>query len=102
VSNVSLDRYRHVLSNPLLYRYSDQRKSSLIGSRKDDDMEAMHLTTHLSIQQAMADSVAFSARPGAPILPLRDERRAPIGVLRSALRPGRRPADRRRLATAAC
>jgi hypothetical protein len=65
-------------------------------------METMHLTTHLSIQQAMADTVAFSARPGAPVLPLRDERRAPIQVVRSALRRWRRPADRRRLAPAAC
>ena len=65
-------------------------------------METMHLTTHLSIQQAMADTVAFSARPGAPILPLRDEHRTPIRVLRSALRTLRRPTDRRRLSPAAC
>jgi hypothetical protein len=65
-------------------------------------MEAMHLTTHLSIQQAMADSLAFSARPGAPVLPLRDERRAPIAVMRAKVRTWRRPVGRRRLSPAAC
>jgi hypothetical protein len=102
VSNVSLDRYRHRLAAGVLYRYSDRRNSSPIGERKDDDMEAMHLTTHLSIQQAMADTVAFSARPGAPVLPLRDERRTPVRGLLTSLRSWRRPADRRRLAPAAC
>ena len=65
-------------------------------------METMHLTTHLAIRQAMADTVAFSARPGAPVLPLDGERRAPIRALRSTLRSWRHPADRRRLAPATC
>ena len=65
-------------------------------------METMQLTTHLSIQQAMGDTVAFSARPGAPVLPLRDERPAPLRAVLTTIGVRRRPTARRRLATAAC